>query len=96
MISPTGSAGHTPASTPSLPPRYSPQVGGAKGAMAYLLDSYERATVEERHFSKRGGASSEHKSLLMVAKECCVSHTALLLMGYMDTPTHPSDYDPES
>ena len=83
----TGSAGHTPVGTPSLPSRYSKQTG-AKGAVAYLLDSYERAALEERHIGKRGGPSSEHKPLLTVAKECCVSHTALLLMGYLDPPSN--------
>ena len=77
-----GSATPT-AATPtgsSLASRLSTQTG-VEGALAYLLDCHERATQEERYSSKRG-SGSERKAVLSLCKDCCITHSALLLQGY--------------
>ena len=79
---PTGSA---------LTTRLSTQTG-VEGALAYLLDCHERATHEERYVSKRGSAS-EKKAVLALCKECCVTHSALLLQGYFGPINVPAKSD---
>lgn len=85
-----GSATPT-AATPtgsSITPRLSTQTG-AEGALAYLLDCHERATYEERYSSKRSSAS-ERKAVLSLCKECCVTHSSLLLQGYFGSTNPPA------
>ena len=79
---PTGSA---------LTTRLSTQTG-VEGALAYLLDCHERATHEERYMSKRGSAT-ERKAVLVLCKECCVTHSALLLQGYFGPINVPANSD---
>jgi hypothetical protein len=92
-----GSATPTAATTPtgahSLTTRLSTQTG-IEGALAYLLDCHERATHEERYVSKRGGSATEKKAVLALCRECCVTHSALLLQGYfgpINIPTRSDD-----
>ena len=88
-----GSATPT-AATPtgsSLTARLSTQ-SGVEGALAYLLDCHERATHEERYVSKRGSAT-EKKAVLALCKECCVTHSALLLQGYFGPINLPAKKD---
>ena len=89
-----GSATPTTATTPtgpSLTTRLSTQTG-VEGALAYLLDCHERATHEERFVSKRGSAT-EKKAVLAQCKECCVTHSALLLQGYFGPINVPARND---
>lgn len=49
--------------------------------LAWLLDSYERAMIEDRHSSSKRGSigGRDKKVLLALCKECAVTHVALLL-----------------
>ena len=72
-------------------PRCSENANGIAGGVAWLLDSYERALREEKYNSKKG-AGPERKAVLLLCKESCVSHSALILseLEYFDPSFTPN------
>lgn len=48
------------------------------GGVAWLLDSYERASHEEKYSGKRL-AGPERRVMLALCKESCIAHTMLVL-----------------
>ena len=43
--------------------------------------------------SKRGGSATEKKAVLALCRECCVTHSALLLQGYFGPINVPTKND---
>ena len=43
--------------------------------------------------SKRGGSATEKKAVLALCRECCVTHSALLLQGYFGPINIPTKND---
>lgn len=67
-----------------------PDKRGVVGGVAWLLDSYERASHEEKYKVRQ--AAPERKAVLGLCIENCVSHCALLLseVEYFDPNYTPS------
>lgn len=70
----------------AIVPRFTGQKG-AEGAMALMVDSYERALQMEKYGSKRGTA--ERKAVLAACKAGCVAYSDLMLRDYFDPPGLP-------
>jgi len=81
------SGGISPMTPNTIVPRLTDQTGPA-GMMAYLVDSYERAQLQEKHLSKKG-STSERRAVLVACRESCISFSALVLMEFFDLPDLP-------
>ncbi len=78
MYTPLFTVGSTPKSKDAAPTRWEGQIG-APGMLAWLLDSYERTLVEDRHTAAKKSCGKQRREVLAMCRECIVSHVALLL-----------------
>jgi ubiquitin conjugation factor E4 B len=77
---------HTHSSTPSsLAPRLTNQIAG-EGAMAYLLDCYDRSLQESRSTLKVRSPVVDRTAVLSAVSQTCVSFSSLLLTDWLDPP----------
>ncbi|CAI8033766.1 hypothetical protein GBAR_LOCUS19053, partial [Geodia barretti] len=80
-------ADHTHSSAPSssLAPRLTNQIAG-EGAMAYLLDCYDRSLHESRSTLKVRSPEVDRAAVLSVVSQIVVSFSSLLLTDWLDPP----------